>query len=155
MLYNIYDTENSYSEREVIMYYHFSTTSSLPFSKGEVASNLATIGLEASSEETELDFHKSYCSDGVTKIPLYIESSIDEDKYTAIQNNIISVKRNTKAVLLVDDLDFFMTLLHDSRFQHPEEELEGSFCILDNMTIHWISDDNNVVLATIQEWKDD
>ena len=139
-------------EREVIMYYSFSTESSLPFGNGDVASNLATIGLESSSEETELDFHKSYCPNVVSKIPLYIESSINEDKYTAIRDNIISVKRNTRAVLLVDDLDFFMTLLHDSRLQHPEEKLEGNFCILDNMTIYWVSDDNNVVLTTIQKF---
>lgn len=137
------------------MYYSFSTTSSLPFGNGKVEGSFATIGLEASSEETELDFHKSYRYDDVREIPLYIESSISEDKYTAIQNNIINVAPNTKAVLLVDDWDFFMTLLHDSKFQHPDEELSGRFCILDNMTIYWIFDDDNVVLATFKEMKNE
>lgn len=138
-------------EREVIMYYHFSTTTSLPFGNGRVVSKIATIGLEASSEETELDFSTSYALDDVTEIPLYIESNIDGDKFTAIRNNIINVNRDIKAVLLVDDLDFFITLLNDSKIQHPEEKLEGNFCILDNMTIYWLSDDSNVVLATIQK----
>ena len=133
------------------MYYHFSITTSMPFNKGDVLSNCATIGLEDSAEETELDFSTSYALDDVTEIPLYIESNIDGDKFTAIRNNIINVNRDIKAVLLVDDLDFFITLLNDSKIQHPEEKLEGNFCILDNMTIYWLSDDSNVVLATIQK----
>lgn len=140
-------------EREVIMYYHFSTTTSHPFSKGAILSQLATIGLESSSEEIELDFYKSYCFDGIKEIPLYSESSISEDEYNVLQYNVVDSHHT--AVLLVDDLEYFLTLIYDSKAQNPEEEYGGHFCIHDNMCIHWISDKNHVILATIQKIKND
>ena len=139
-------------EREVIMYYHFSTTTSMPFGNGRLISRSATIGLDKSKTEIELNYFQSYAPSNDKEIPLYIKSSIGsikQDESTDLWNCIINANHDAKAVLLVDDFDYFMTLLHDSKFQHPEEELEGSFCILANMTIHSISDDADVVLATI------
>ena len=128
------------------MYFNFSTQFSLPFGRGDVLDDYATLGLESTAEEVDIPL--SSFSSHVALIPVYTQPEITVAEYQELMK--IAEEKNVSGVIVVDNFSYFNELVADTKSQNPTEKVEGFFSVLNNMTIFGYID-QKILLLFIEE----
>lgn len=128
------------------MYFNFSTQFSLPFGRGDVLDDYATLGLEATAEEVDIPL--SSFSSHLALIPVYTQPEITVDEYKELMK--IAEEKDVSVVIVVDDFSYFNELVSDTKSQNPTEKVEGFFSVLNNITIFGYID-QKILLLFIEE----
>lgn len=137
-------------EREVIMYYHFSYTSTLPYLRGEILNSSVTIRADGIDEKNLILFLSENCK--LSDIPIFCETKINANETHAIREiRKIAKKANNISIFLIDDFDEYLTLLKDIKSQYTYRYLKGNFIILNEIKIFGNPVDDYIFLATIQK----